>query len=224
MSGVLSSVSIVMPVLDDAGAIERTLASMPLGPEVIVVDGGSADETVDVAESFGADVVASERGRGRQMNVGAERANGDILVFLHADTLLPSNFAAVMADFESSACVWGRFDVQLSGRRMMFRLIGLLMNWRSRFTGICTGDQAIFVRRSAFETAGGFAEIPLMEDIEFSRRMREQTWPYCPHARVVTSSRRWEENGMWRTILLMWRLRLSYFLGASPESLARQYD
>ncbi len=219
-NAVLQRLSVIIPVLNDAKALEVTLASVPEGPEVIVVDGGSEDGSSDTARALGANVVRSERGRARQMNAGAAEATGEIFVFLHADTRLPRRFAVVMDGFTHSPRVWGRFDVKLSGAHPMFRVIAFMMNWRSRLTGICTGDQTIFVRRAEFD---GFADIPLMEDIEFSARMRKRSRPWCPKAAVTTSSRRWEERGIWRTILLMWRLRLAYFFGASPESLASRY-
>lgn len=213
-------ISIVIPVLDDARALEVTLASVPDDAEVIVVDGGSSDDSVQTAARMNAIVVHSERGRARQMNTGAAATTGDVLVFLHADTRLPRRFDQVMQRFASSSNLWGRFDVRLSGRQPTFRMIAFMMNWRSRLTGICTGDQALFVKASAFE---GFPDIPLMEDIAFSRQMRRRRWPWCPRERVITSSRRWEERGIWPTILLMWRLRLAYFFGASPETLVGRY-
>lgn len=212
-----------MPVLNEEATIAGTLAALPAGAQIIVVDGGSTDETVTRAGEAAATVVESERGRARQMNAGAGRATGEVLLFLHADTRLPTSFPLELDRFLASGRVWGRFDVRLSGAAMMLRVIEFMMNWRSRLTGICTGDQAFLVRREIFDAENGFAEIALMEDIELSRRLKRRSWPWCSNARVVTSSRRWEERGIWPTILLMWRLRLAYFLGASPESLARRY-
>ena len=223
MSGILDDISIVIPVLNDAPALETTLATVPEGPEVVVVDGGSHDDSVAVARRYRTHVVSSERGRGRQMNEGARCSTRPLIVFLHADTRLPPDFADAMAGFAASGREWGRFDVRLSGVHRMFRVIEFMMNWRSRLTGICTGDQAIFVTRAAFERTGGLSIQPLMEDIEFSRRMRRRMMPYCTAVRVATSSRRWEDRGVWPTILLMWQLRLMYFVGVDPERLVERY-
>lgn len=157
------------------------------------------------------------------MNAGARLASGDIVLFLHADTCLPVDATAALDAFWRSGAAWGRFDVTLSGAQPMLRIVEFMMNQRSRLTGICTGDQAMFVRKEVFEAEGGFAEIALMEDIELSRRLKRRSRPFCASARVVTSSRRWETRGVVKTILLMWYLRLLYFLGASPEALARRY-
>ncbi|MEO6696754.1 MAG: TIGR04283 family arsenosugar biosynthesis glycosyltransferase, partial [Gammaproteobacteria bacterium] len=166
-----------------------------------------------------------ERGRARQMNLGAATACGEILLFLHADTRLPQNAGAVIhSGLAQTGARWGRFDVRLSGRPPLLRVVEALMNWRSRLTGIATGDQAIFVRRDLFERAGGFPDIPLMEDIALSRILKRFSRPFCVRERVITSSRRWEQHGIVRTIFLMWRLRLAYALGADPEQLVRRYS
>ncbi|XOV89916.1 MAG: TIGR04283 family arsenosugar biosynthesis glycosyltransferase [Pseudomonadota bacterium] len=231
-------ISIIIPVLNEAGpgqagpqqaargeseSITDVLSRLPASVETIVVDGGSTDDTRELVRATGMRLVTAQRGRANQMNAGAALASGEVLLFLHADTRLPDNFLAALAEFERSPRAWGRFDVRLSGSHPMFRVIERMMNWRSRLTGICTGDQAIFVRRSSFVTLGGFAPIPLMEDIEISRRLLRISRPFCVHAAVTTSSRRWERRGILKTILLMWRLRLAYFLGARPEQLARRY-
>lgn len=221
--------SIIVPALNEAAHIAATLAPLqPLraaGVEVIVVDGGSGDATAALAKPLADAVIPSPRGRGRQMNAGASRADGDILLFLHADTRLPDDAVPAIRDgLARSGKAWGRFDVRLSGHQTMLRVVECLMNLRSRLTGIATGDQAVFVRREAFQAVGGFPEIPLMEDIALSRALKMAfSAPLCLSVPVVTSSRRWEEHGIWRTILLMWGLRLAYFLGAAPERLARQY-
>jgi rSAM/selenodomain-associated transferase 2 len=216
--------SIVIPVLNEAERIGASLAALaPLrrrGHEVIVADGGSADATRELAAPLCERVVSSPRGRGAQMNAGARFATGDALLFLHADSALPS--AADRLVFESlQRRRWGRFDVEIEGRHPLLKVVGWTMNLRSRLTGIATGDQAIFVRRADF---AGFPEIALMEDIAFSRRMKRRGAPACLRSRVRTSGRRWESRGVLRTIVLMWRLRLLYFLGARPERLARLYD
>jgi rSAM/selenodomain-associated transferase 2 len=187
---------------------------------VIVVDGGSSDATVRLAEPLCDRVLQAARGRARQMNAGARVASGDALLFLHADSRLPGDAAeAVFGGLARAA--WGRFDVRIESDRALLRVVACAMNARSRLTGIATGDQAIFVRRRAF---AGFPEIALMEDIAFSAAMRRASRPACLRSRVVTSARRWESRGVLRTVLLMWRLRLLYFLGAAPERLARLYD
>ena len=219
--------SIVIPALDEAGVIADTLEALaPLvarGADIVVVDGGSRDATARIARERGARVLDSARGRARQMNAGAAVATGDALLFLHADTRLPPN-----ADRSVQAALtghpWGRFDIRIEGPARMLVLVGALMNLRSRLTGIATGDQAMFMRREVFLAAGGFPEQPLMEDIELSRRLRRAGWPACLRERATTSGRRWIEHGVWRTILLMWRLRLAYFLGASPERLRARYE
>jgi rSAM/selenodomain-associated transferase 2 len=215
------TVSIVLPVLNEGEAV-GSLLSLLADFETIVVDGGSTDDTVACARAASR-IVESERGRAAQMNAGAAVATGDVILFLHADTSLPRDFERVIDAFASSDHAWGRFDVRLSGDHFMFRVIETMMNYRSFLTGISTGDQAIFVKRDVFEEAGGYAAIPLMEDVEMSRRLRRVSWPYCSRSRVTTSSRRWEENGIGRTILQMWWLRLRYFFGASPETLVREY-
>ncbi len=217
-------VSIVIPVLNEAAVADQLIQSLPMDAEVIVVDGGSDDDTPRIMGAAGLRVIEAPRGRARQMNAGAAVATGDVLLFLHADTCLPACFATTMSQFSASGCVWGRFDIRLSGAQPLLRMVEFMMNWRSRLTGICTGDQAMFIRRDVFEACTGFADIALMEDIEISRRLRRISPPFRGRDRVVSSSRRWQRNGIVRTILQMWRLRLMYFFGASPASLARRYD
>jgi rSAM/selenodomain-associated transferase 2 len=220
-------ISIIVPVLDEAAGIERHLAALaPLrarGHEVIVVDGGSRDDTTARARPWADQVLASRRGRARQMNAGAAAAHGDALLFLHADTLLPETAdQAVQAALAGGAC-WGRFDVRIAGRPAMLRVVATCMNLRSRLTGIATGDQALFVSRAVFERIGGFADVPLMEDIDLSRRLKAIAPPACLRDRVITSGRRWERHGVWRTIALMWWLRWRYWRGTPPDVLARSW-
>lgn len=220
--------SIVVPVLNEAATLPANLAHLqPLrarGAEVIAVDGGSHDGSLEAARPFADSVLASPRGRAAQMNAGARVASGTVLLFLHADTRLPPDAdGLIAAALEHGGSVWGRFDIRLSGNAPLLRVVEFCMNLRSRLTGIATGDQAIFVTRTAFEKVGGFPALALMEDIAFSARLKRESRPLCLRARVVASSRRWERAGAVRTILLMWRLRLAFFLGADPSELARRY-
>ena len=219
--------SVVVPVLDEAQAIDACLARLqPLrvrGHEVIVADGGSRDDTVARAMAA-ADVVTTCRaGRAAQQNAGAGLASGDVLLFLHVDCALPASADDRIGESVARGSLWGRFDVRLSGDHPLLRVVERMMNLRSRWTGIATGDQAIFVERNTFARVGGFPDIALMEDIELSSRLRRLAPPACLGARVVASSRRWERFGVMRTILLMWRLRLAHYLGADPERLAARY-
>jgi len=220
--------SIILPVLDEADIIADALAALaPLrqrGAEVIVVDGGSRDGTVDLARPAADRVIASPRGRAAQMNAGAALARGAVLLFLHADTRLPGNAdALVLAGLELSGRAWGRFDIAIAGRSPLLAIVAVAINLRSRLTRIATGDQAIFVSRDVFATVGGFPDIALMEDVALSRALKRISRPVCVAAKVTTSGRRWEQHGVLRTVVLMWRLRLAYFLGAEPATLARGY-
>lgn len=223
----MSALSVIIPVWQEAATIVATLQTLaPLrvaGYQVIVVDGGSTDGTPQLADGLCDRVVTSARGRALQMNAGAQVATGDILLFLHADTRLPASVLDALAQFSDSRKAWGRFDVRLSGKRPLFRVIAWFMNQRSRFSGIATGDQALFVRRPVFEALRGFEPLPLMEDVELSSRLRLVSRPFCIRDPVITDSRRWEQHGAWRTILLMWRLRWRYWRGESPESLVTVY-
>jgi rSAM/selenodomain-associated transferase 2 len=224
----MAALSIIMPVLDEAAGIASALDGLAdlrrRGAEIIVVDGGSRDDTLERARSGAARVLSAPRGRALQMNAGAAAASGDVLLFLHADTRLPHDADRLVRDgLARTSRSWGRFDVTIAGRSPMLTVIATMMNLRSRFTGIATGDQAIFVRADAFHAAGGFPTIPLMEDIALSKVLKRNGRPLCLRARVTTSGRRWDTHGVARTVLLMWRLRLAYFLGADPTRLARQY-
>jgi rSAM/selenodomain-associated transferase 2 len=218
--------TIVIPVLNEATIIASALQALaPLrarGAEVIVADGGSRDATAQLAGPFADRVITVPQGRGAPMNAGAALGHGDALLFLHADTTLPGNadrlIAAALTDRS-----WGRFDIRIAGRHPLLAVIAQMINWRSRLTGIATGDQAIFVTREAFLAIGGFPDLPLMEDIAISRRLKRLCRPLCIGTPVVTSGRRWEQNGVLRTVLLMWCLRLSYYFGVEPALLARHY-
>jgi rSAM/selenodomain-associated transferase 2 len=223
------NLSIIIPVLNEAAEIADTLAALaPLracGVETIVVDGGSRDRTVALARPLADTVIESARGRAVQMNAGAAAAKpGNVLLFLHADTRLPAEADRLVLDgLARSGRRWGRFDVRISGRHPLLRVVARLMNIRSRLTGIATGDQAIFVTRDLFDVIGGFPDIPLMEDVALSRALRRSGTPLCLRPRALTSGRRWEKGGVLRTIVLMWRLRFAYSLGAEPARLARRY-
>jgi len=236
------SLSIIVPTLNEAGSIEQVLTSvraldrkLNLGLELIVVDGGSQDNTKTLAQPLADQVIDAPRGRARQMNAGATAASSDYLLFLHADTILTTAAAEELKDALAREPMWGRFDVRIESsiednttgatesNVWMFRVISFMMNHRSRLTGIATGDQAIFVRRDVFESIGGFADQPLMEDIELSKQLCKHAKPTCPRGPVITSGRRWETNGVWTTIFLMWRLRWRYWRGQSAEELARAY-
>ena len=222
--------SIIIPTRDEASCIARLLGDLAplraMGHELILVDGGSADDTSGIAAPLVDRVIHAERGRAVQMNAGARLATGDILWFLHADTRVPPGAAQRLIDScIDGGSVWGRFDLHLSGTRPILRVVSAMMNLRSRLTGVATGDQGIFVVREQFVSAGGFPAIPLMEDIALSKALRRIARPTCiRRPRLQTSSRRWERHGVMRTIALMWRLRLAYALGVPPHQLARHYQ
>jgi rSAM/selenodomain-associated transferase 2 len=224
----MSRLSIIIPALDEAAGIAATLESLAAfrqrGAEVIVVDGGSGDATIERARPLADKVLAAPRGRAAQMNAGAAATSGDVLLFLHADTTLPADADGLLRyGLADTGRVWGRFDIAIDGKNPLLKLVAGLMNWRSQLTGIATGDQAIFVKRDTFAQVGGFPDIALMEDVELSKRLKRVGRPLCLAARARTSSRRWTQHGVLRTILLMWRLRLAYALGAEPATLARRY-
>ena len=224
----MPTLSIIIPVLNEGERIAATLDALAplraLGVEVVVVDGGSRDATVQRARLRADRVIPAPRGRATQMNAGAEKATGDILLFLHSDTRLPSDADHVLLNgLEQSGHAWGRFDVRIDSRDPVLRIVGAMMNWRSRLTGIATGDQAIFVKRDAFQKVGGYPPIALMEDIALSKLLKGVGPPLCLRERVTTSPRRWEKQGVLSTIALMWRLRLAYYFGADPNELAQLY-
>ena len=218
--------SIIMPVLNEgeriAAALSRLAPLRAAGAQMIVADGGSSDGTVGRALSHADVVVPAPRGRAVQMNAGAIEADGQALLFLHADTQLPGDAMELIASALRTAH-WGRFDVTIEGRAPLLRTVSFMMNLRSRLTGIATGDQAMFMSRAAFDDIGGFPDIALMEDIAASKALKALGPPACLRAKVITSGRRWEKHGVLRTILLMWRLRLAYFFGIDPAILARRY-
>lgn len=219
--------SVIIPVRNEVQALPALLGDLVAlraeGGEVIVVDGGSSDATIERAVGCVDQLLNCAPGRARQMNKGAAAACGEYLWFVHADTRVSAKSLRHLQDVLNEKPLWGRFDVRLSGAGMALRVIGLMINLRSRLTGIASGDQGIFVRRECFETLGGYAQIPLMEDLQLCRRLKRLARPQCLTPPLTTSSRRWEQYGVCRTVVLMWRLRLAYYFGVSPEKLARQY-
>ncbi|PNE04339.1 hypothetical protein A15D_00118 [Alcanivorax sp. MD8A] len=222
----MTSVSVIVPLLNEAGRIQETLtgirAALREGDELIVVDGGSSDSSAALAAPLADRLLTHPAQRAGQMNAGAAEARGEWLWFIHADNLvLPSHRQALSA--LSGDAGWGRFDVCLDAPGLLFATIGQLISLRSRITGIATGDQALFVRRSLFEAVGGFPPQPLMEDVALSACLRRHSRPVCLRPVMRTSARRWQSNGVWRTIGLMWRLRYRYWRGEDPASLHRAY-
>ncbi len=219
-------VSVVIPTLNEADTIERTLACVRQAGkcEIIIVDGGSDDETLEIVRKSADRVLSAQRGRACQMNAGAQVATGETLLFLHADTLPPAGFSHLIEQALTDLdVVGGRFDVDLDAPGWPFRMIGALMNIRSRLTHIATGDQGIFVRRETFESIGGYPELDIMEDLELSRRLKRAGKVACLRNRVRTSARRWQKHGITKTILIMWGLRLCHFFGIRPASLKAFY-
>jgi rSAM/selenodomain-associated transferase 2 len=221
--------SIIVPTLDEAQSLAATLSRLSAmrsrGVEVIVADGGSGDGTRAIAAGHADRVLEAPRGRASQLNAGANAATGTVLLFLHADTHLPDGAdRLVLEGLATSGCAWGRFDVRIEGNSPLLAVVAAFMNLRSRLTGIATGDQAIFVKRDAFEDIGRFPPIALMEDIAITASLKRISRPLCIRRRATTSGRRWEKRGTWATILLMWRLRMAYFFGADPAALAKRYD
>lgn len=223
-------IAIVVPVFNEALVLPRLIHDLTTLNEIanpsfdlVFVDGGSTDNTMALIEDAGLRVIKSAKGRAWQMNAGAAQTTADILLFLHADTQLPKN---ALSEIKSNLIInfcWGRFDVRIAGKPLMLVVVSRMMNWRSRLTGIATGDQAMFMTRDAFHRIGGFPEQALMEDIEASRRLRLLSPPACIASPVITSGRRWETRGVWTTIVLMWRLRWAYWRGQSPQKLAALY-
>lgn len=222
------SLSIIIPTLNEADTIGLQLKRLAYlrsrGVEIILVDGASSDQTVDAASNHVDQVVIAQRGRASQMNAGAELAKGAALLFLHADTALPVDVDILISSaLARSSREWGRFDVRIAPGSPVLAIVAFMMNWRSRITGVATGDQAIFVRRTTFVKIGGFPDVSLMEDIEICKALRRVSPPVCLHHKVTTSARRWQKYGVWRTIWLMWSLRLAHFRGVHPDELARRY-
>lgn len=216
-----------MPVLDEAPQIVTRLQALQAvraqGVELLVVDGGSTDDTPALAAPLADRVLTAPRGRAAQMNAGATASRGEVLLFLHADTALPADARQAVLDAVAAGAAWGRFDVRIAGTHPLLRVVAAMMNWRSRLTGIATGDQAIFVRRELFQHLGGYPDLPLMEDIALSAALKRCAAPACLRRIVITDGRRWERHGVLRTILLMWWLRAAFYFGADPKHLALRY-
>ena len=219
--------SIIIPVLNEEITLSNISSHLQSitnqGHEVVVVDGGSTDNTLVVAYEVTDTVIVCSPGRAVQMNNGAAVASGDVFLFLHADTFLPDNIVQIISDLSEKENVWGRFDVRLSSHKIVYRLIERLINFRSCVTSIATGDQAMFIEKNLFNRIGGFPEIALMEDVEISRRLKKISTPVCVKQKVTTSSRRWETKGVITTVFMMWKLRLYYFFGVSPDKLNQLY-
>ena len=223
-----NQLSIIVPILNESEQLPDLLEHLSLwkqvGCDVILVDGGSVDQSYELAEAQGFKVLRSERGRALQMNTGAAEACGDCLLFLHADTRLPKHAdQLILRTMQETSADWGRFNVCITGRSFMFKVIAWFMNHRSCLSSIVTGDQGIFIRKQLFEKVGGFPVQPLMEDIEFSKRLKKIVKPAALKEKVTTSGRRWEQRGIWSTIYLMWCLRFAYWRGADVDELAAQY-
>jgi len=226
MSLKIKKFSIIIPTLNEAESIQDFL--MPLQAlreqcEIIISDANSCDKTQELSQPLIDQFLLSPKGRATQMNAGAKTASTELLIFLHADTYLPAGALALIQQGLDQGAVWGRFDIQLIGQHQMLKLVAQMMNWRSRLSGIATGDQVIFMTRQTFLQVGGYAEIALMEDIDISQRLNKLSRPYCIKARVRSSARRWESSGVWRTIALMWSIRIRYYIGQSPNELAELY-
>lgn len=221
-------VSIIVPMLNEAITLPELLEHLLMfkrrGCEIILVDGGSSDGSIAIAQAIGFPVICSDAGRARQMNKGAAHTTGNLLLFLHADTRLPTNAIELIEGLtRDGQYQWGRFDVAIKGKSPLLKMIAWMINWRSALSGVATGDQAIFILRSTFFRIGGFPEQPLMEDIELCRRLKKHLRPARVSARVVTSGRRWDERGVWSTVFLMWRLRWHYWRGVPAEKIAAAY-
>ncbi len=220
-------VSVVVPILNEAERLRASLQPLQRHRghtiELIVVDGGSSDASLEIAAGLADQVLTAPRGRAAQMNHGAAAAAGELIWFLHADVVIGDACIPLLQQAATRQLPWGRFSVRLDGRSPLLRVIARAMEWRSRGSAICTGDQGIFVRRELFEAIGGYPAIPLMEDIALSKMLRARARPTVLAATLTASARKWEAHGLWRTVFLMWRLRAAYALGADPARLARAY-
>ena len=218
--------SIIIPTLNEAETLYDFLMALQAlrdQCEIIIADADSQGDTRIISRPLVDQFISAPKGRAKQMNAGAEIASSDIFIFLHADTYLPEQALSLIQNAIDSNAQWGRFNIQLIGQHKMLKVVAQMMSWRSRLSGIATGDQVIFMTRQAFQAVDGYPDIPLMEDIEISKRLNLITRSCCIHAKVKSSARRWESFGVWKTIALMWNIRLRYFLGQSPHHLAELY-
>ncbi|MDQ7089299.1 MAG: TIGR04283 family arsenosugar biosynthesis glycosyltransferase [Methylococcales bacterium] len=217
--------SIIIPTFNEEPIIKKCLLALqPLRQQatLIIADGGSQDKTLSMATPLVDKIVHADKGRAKQMNAAAKLAQSEVLIFLHADTFLPDNALTLIEQGLHSNKHWGRFNINLTGPSVL-KIISQMMNWRSSLTGIATGDQVIFVRQTLFEYVKGYPEIALMEDIALSKKLKSESTPFCLKDKVQSSGRRWQQFGLFQTILLMWNLRLRYWLGQSPDKLAKLY-
>ncbi len=238
----MTTVSIIIPILNEADNLiflfENIISLNPAPQQIIIVDGGSTDHSIEVVKALIIDflsnkksdikwqIIESTAGRAVQMNAGAAQATSDVLLFLHADTQLPMtaiNDISLAMKKTDNNYKWGRFDVRLDSRNLMLWLVAVMMNGRSRLTGIATGDQAIFIKNDLFKQIGGYPKQPLMEDVELCKSLQGIAKPACLSSKVITSARRWQQYGTWQTILLMWQLRFDYWRGESAESIKQRY-
>jgi rSAM/selenodomain-associated transferase 2 len=219
--------AVLVPMLNEGRAIAPTLRALRTGAptaEIIVADGGSSDDSVAIARTLANSVIVARRGRARQMNDGVAAADGDVLAFVHADTLVPTDFASqIEAALDDPTVVGGRFDVRLDAAPPAYWMLSTLINWRSRVMRSATGDQAIFVRREVFERLGRYPDLEICEDIAFVRSLRRAGRLACIRARVITSARRWQSHGIIRTVFRMWIIKALFLLGISPAWLKRHY-
>jgi rSAM/selenodomain-associated transferase 2 len=221
-------ISIIIPTLNEEAHIKNTVLPLQYfrkkGHEIILVDGGSMDSTREIGEELADKIILSAPGRAKQMNLGALNATGDVLLFLHADTMLPENVDSIIVDNIDNELVWGCFTLHLSGERYIFRVIEYFINLRSKYSGIATGDQGIFITKKLYKLVEGYPDFPLMEDIAICQLLKSNSKPVFLGDHLVSSSRRWEEKGVFKTIILMWKLRLQYWLGVAPDKLAKMYE